>query len=254
MLLTYPDYIGIDIYDEPEPINIVIPINIVNNSNRRLYVKIYASSLPSDDWTDNPITDTEGIGSNSGKLYRYILTRKKSTISSVPLTEPVTVRVEMYNDSGLTNLYGTYEFTVNFDFIDRSKMTVLYEETFATGDEGWLGVYLLRDVGIAGTPCIVKYYNAYARKVYDLTGCTSAWLELHVAAKSTGSEFGADLAFIDNSTNKIVKSYLIRIAYPSFRRYVFRVPKELVGTANCKVQICMTSRDVRIDNVRIIAT
>lgn len=259
MIVTLPDYVGIDVYDEPDPVIIAVPVRLYNNMDYIVYIKITAV-VPNAEWTVTEVTDTAGIASNNHKDYTMTIQRTKPT--TIPTSETVTFKVEVYRDSSLTQLLTTYLWNTQFDFIDRSQMTVVDESMFEGTLDGWTVEpdynYGISGYGIGGSASLGIWGSNDHHKVYktfDLTSYTNAWFELHVK-RSGGTSSVIIVRFIDESNGNEIKSYMINVVISDYRRYVLRVPDSIVGkTVRILLDVFTFGGSVYVylDDFRVIA-
>jgi len=262
MLQTYPDIVGVDVYDEPSPVILKMPIYVLNIYDIKLYPKIYAE-VPNANWGVGGINDTTGIDSNASKTYTLEILRTRPL--EAVLSEEVTFIIQFYKDPTFTDLLTEYRFTTVFDFINRGLLSVVDEDTFEEGWENWMTQTIDGEIwwqlipsGINDSYCLsakVMSGRAHGRlyKTFDLRGYTKAWFEVHMKATPKVS---GEIIFIDTAEGKEVKKYPL-LPGREYRKYVYRIPDQLVDSF-CVVEFRFTLEDIEggifyMDDVRVIA-
>jgi len=119
-----------------------IALQIKNQEDAGYYFKGDKYEEPPTGWTISPIA-IGFVDVDQTKTFTYSVSRSKpASISQGRLTETINLVIGAYHDSSYLNLYSQDNFTVTFNFIDRtsSAWTLLYHDTFDGGTtQGWSG-------------------------------------------------------------------------------------------------------------------
>jgi len=121
----------IDINNEPDPIKLTLELEIINNAEQDVYIKVTSTKYT----VENP----EQGSVTAGGSRRIHPTIDIPQPASLPYSDTIDVVIEVYADSNYTQKLteGTLEIPLEIDNYEAWASTTIY--TFDEGDEGWTG-------------------------------------------------------------------------------------------------------------------
>ena len=184
----YPEYYIVVNDLRYDQLRMSIALKIVNQEASGYYFKVEQHSPPPDGWTIEP-QEIGFIDKDQSITFVYTgaVRDKPDSIPGGKLTETIDLSVKAYYDAAYTNLYSEDNFTVTFNFIDRTSGWIILEvDNFDDGTtEDWTWTT------VSGGSCdvsITPYNNLYRSFPFSLRlSASTGWGGCVVAFRKTFS-------------------------------------------------------------------
>lgn len=170
VLTCVDDVLYAEIHGVPDPIVFKIRLRINNNEGFTCWYKVVADGTPPSGWTIDEQYLGSVVNGGAGTFTYSGFKRARPTSVSTELEETVNMKIEVYKDSGYTDLFCTCSFTQDFVIIDYSS-AVWTENTYNNFDDGSVQGWTCPFTGCSLSVASDYYVSApYALKMYSDQG------------------------------------------------------------------------------------
>jgi hypothetical protein len=262
----------IDVYNMPNPLDLMAYIGIANTHTARLYFRATLASAGSYSNYDRQLGY---VDSQASKMFVYTLNRTLPSLTNGEFDENVTIQIHAYTDAGYSNELISDSIALSFHYIDHthSSWTVLDHSNFDNFSAGvwgdlveynWLDAcaiypfslssvnWLSAPYGMASQDPIYQAFYNYHR--FNLAGRTKVYFVIHCRSGNTidlGSPIGVVPSDIIIKINgQLAKPTICPApATNTWYRYAFKCP-----TVNeMEIAFQATGAGVSIDELWLIA-